>query len=70
MRIEQITAKALKQMDGDRYVLCTAIFERTKELSKGAKPLVDMDVKKNKFTDIALMEISQGLIKVESIENI
>ncbi|MEY4504219.1 MAG: hypothetical protein RL154_512 [Pseudomonadota bacterium] len=65
MRIEQINAMALKYADGDRYVLATAVNKRVDELYKGALTLLtDMDTKKMKHVDIALMEIAQGLITV------
>lgn len=64
MRMEEINAKALEYAGGDRYLLCVAVFKRVDELFKGAKPLVDVDVKKVKPVDIALMEISEGLIKI------
>ena len=64
MRLEQITAKALEQVDHDRYLLAKAIGKRAEELNKGATPLVDMDIKKNQPTDIALYEIAEGKLLV------
>lgn len=68
-RLEQVTARALKRFNDDRYLLSCTIFERTKELSKGAKPLVPMDAKKHKFSDIAIHEIAEGLIEINSVED-
>jgi DNA-directed RNA polymerase subunit omega len=65
MRLEQITAKALKRVNEDRYLLAKAIGKRAEELNSGATPLVDMDIKKYKLTDIALFEIAEGKLKVE-----
>jgi len=63
-RIEKINAKALERVDYDRYLLSVVVAKRVEELSKGAKPLVE--VKKNtQPTEIAIMEIAEGLIQVK-----
>lgn len=67
VRIEQITAKALNRLNGDRYLLSSMVFERVKELTNGAKPFVDMDIKKSKYSDIALREIADGHISLDKI---
>jgi len=64
MRMEEINAKALEHTGGDRYLLSVAVNKRVDELFKGAKPLLDLDIKKVKPVDIALREISEGLIKI------
>jgi len=64
MRLEQITAQALERVDHDRYLLSKAVGKRAEELNAGAAPLVDMDVKKSKPTDIALFEIAEGKLIV------
>ena len=64
MRIELINAKALERVDYDRYLLSVAVEKRVKELLNGAKPLVE--VKGNiQPTEIAIMEIAEGLIQVK-----
>ena len=68
MRLEQVTAKALEYVNFDRYLLAKAVGKRAEELIAGADPLVDMDIKKNKATDIALYELASGKLKV-SIES-
>jgi DNA-directed RNA polymerase subunit omega len=68
MRLEKIVAEALKHVDNDRYLLAKAIGKRANELSGGAAPLIDMDIKKAKATDIALCEIAEGKLEV-SIES-
>ncbi|ANV97852.1 DNA-directed RNA polymerase subunit omega [Helicobacter enhydrae] len=70
MRIEEIAAKALEKVGNDRYMLSSLIFARTKELSNGAKPLVDMDLKIHKLADIAMHEIAEEKITLASIEPI
>jgi DNA-directed RNA polymerase subunit omega len=64
MRIEQITAKALERVGHDRYLLSSAVGKRVKELIDGDKPLVDLDKKKYKFADIAIVEIAEGKLEV------
>jgi len=64
MRLEQITAEALKHVDNNRYLLSSAVAKRVDQLLNGAKPLVNKDVSKTEPTNIALEEIAKGLIKV------
>jgi DNA-directed RNA polymerase subunit omega len=64
MKIEQLTAKALELLEFDRYLLAAAVGKRAEEIARGATPLVDMDPKVDKFTDIALVEIAEGKIIV------
>ncbi len=63
--MEEINAKALEYSGGDRYLLSVAVNKRVDELFKGAKPLIDVDIKKVKPVDIALREISEGFIKIK-----
>ncbi len=65
MRLEKIAAKALENVGYDRYLLSTAVAKRANELALGKEPLVNVDVKKYKYTDIALMEIAEGKLKIE-----
>ncbi len=70
MRTEEITAKALALVGQDRYRLVMLVSKRADQLSNGAEPLVRADKNKQKFTDIALLEIAEGKIKLESITDI
>ena len=65
MRLEERISKALKQVDNDRYILARAVGQRADELSKGAKPLLELNTQKMKYTDIAIDEIASGLLKIE-----
>lgn len=67
MRMEEIIAKALEQTSNDRYVLANMVFARVKQLENGAQPLVPADVKVDKLSDIAMMEIAEGKIEIEKI---
>lgn len=65
MRLEQIAAVALEKYNFDRYLLSKAVGKRAKELTNGAKPLIeDVSLKTHKATDIALMEIAQGKVEI------
>ncbi|WP_299547817.1 DNA-directed RNA polymerase subunit omega [uncultured Helicobacter sp.] len=70
MRIEQIASVALDRVNGDRYLLSNILFARIDELSRGAKPLVNKDVKVNKLSDIALLEVAEGKISLDKIEEV
>ncbi|OCX42580.1 DNA-directed RNA polymerase subunit omega [Campylobacter ornithocola] len=65
MRVEQITAKALKKLKDDRYKLALVVAKRAEELANGADPLVNLDKNKYKYTDIALYEIAEDKIVLE-----
>ncbi len=66
MKIEKLTALALEKVDFDRYLLAAAVGKRASAIANGATPLVDMDAKIDKFTDIALVEIAKGKIVVSN----
>ena len=68
MRVEEIASKALEKVNGDRYLLSNILFARIDELSRGAAPLVNKDVKKDKLSDIALLEVAEGKISIDKIE--
>ncbi len=65
MRLEQLTAKALETANIDRYQLAIAVAKRSEELLNGASSKLNVDVKKVKTADIALMEIAEGLVSVK-----
>ncbi|MGP1533194.1 MAG: DNA-directed RNA polymerase subunit omega [Campylobacter sp.] len=67
MRSEEVAAKALKLVGDDRYMLALAVAKRAETLAGGAKSLLDIDVSKMKFADIALREIAEGKIALEGI---
>jgi len=67
MRIEQINALALEKTNYDRYLLSQAISQRVKELLNGAKPLVELPKKNMQLTEIAVLEIAKGAIKVKEV---
>ncbi len=54
----------MKNVNFDRYLLANAVGKRAEQLSRGAQPLVAFNPKKNKYADIALLEIAEGKIAV------
>ena len=70
MRTEQIASKALEKVNFDRYLLSNILFARIDELSRGAKPLVNKNVKTAKLADIALLEVAEGKIGLEKVEDL
>lgn len=68
MRTEQIAAKALEQVNNDRYVLASMIFKRVKQLNNGAPNLVGANLKLEKLADVAMREIAEGKLVLERIE--
>lgn len=67
-RTEEIAAKALKLVDDDRYKLALLVAKRAEALSLGEPPLIKLkNNQKMKFTDIALLEISEGKVSLEAI---
>lgn len=65
MRLEQLTAKALETANIDRYQLAIAVAKRSEELLNGATTKLNVDMKKAKTADIALMEIAEGHISIK-----
>jgi DNA-directed RNA polymerase subunit omega len=66
MKIEKLTAQALERVDFDRYLLAAAIGKRAEAIANGATPMVNLDPKTEKFTNIALVEIAEGKIIIST----
>jgi DNA-directed RNA polymerase subunit omega len=64
MRIEQINAEALEKVNYDRYLLAEAVARRVQELIAGDKPMVELPKEGMQYTEIAILEIAKGAIKV------
>ncbi|MDD2828894.1 MAG: DNA-directed RNA polymerase subunit omega [Sulfuricurvum sp.] len=69
MRLEQLTAKALETANIDRYQLALAVAKRSEELLNGASTKLNVDTKKMKHADIALMEIAEGHVTIKGFVN-
>jgi len=64
MRTEQLTAKALENVNFDKYLLANAIGIRAEAIANGAPSVLDIDTTGMKYTDVALQEIAEGKITV------
>ena len=69
MRLEQLTAKALKTADIDRYQLALAVAKRADQLHNGAPCKLNVHSKTLKTTDLALMEIAEGLVTITGFKD-
>jgi DNA-directed RNA polymerase subunit omega len=71
MKTEELTAKILNDNPNmDNYQLAIAISKRMDELLNGATSKLNVDPKKIKAADLALMEIAEGLVKVKGFVDI
>ncbi len=70
-KIEELTAKVLEENpELDRYQLAIAVAERADELSNGSPSKLSVTIKDVKPTDLALMEIAEGLVTIKGfVEN-
>ncbi|MBU0633272.1 DNA-directed RNA polymerase subunit omega [bacterium] len=68
MRVEELTAKALEVANIDRYVLAIAVAKRADELLNGSPSKLNIDPKSMKASDLALMEIAEGLVVIKGFE--
>ena len=69
MRVEELTAKALEYGDIDRYQLAIAVAKRSVQISNGATTKLNVDTKKVKSADIALMEFAEGLVSIKGFSD-
>jgi len=70
MKIEELTAKILEHNDNlDRYQLALAVAKRADELENGASSKLNIDPKSIKTTDLALMEIAEGLVVIKDFKD-
>jgi DNA-directed RNA polymerase subunit omega len=71
MRLEKLTSKALETANIDRYQLAIAVAKRSEQLQSGASTKLNVDLKKMKAADVALMEIAEGHITIKGfIDNV
>lgn len=64
MRTEELTAKALENVDFDKYLLANAVGKRAEEIANGATSLLEIDISGMKYADVALQEIAEGKLTV------
>ncbi len=52
-----------------KYRLILVAAQRSKQLQRGARPRVEMDVQRHKPTRIALEEVQRGMVNFSLLEN-
>jgi DNA-directed RNA polymerase subunit omega len=66
MKVEELVAKILDNNPSlDRYMLAIAVAKRADELLDGAQSKLNVNQKHMKASDIALMELSEGLLIIK-----
>jgi len=66
MKVEELTAKVLAENPNiDRYQLAIAVSKRCDELENGATSKLSVNTSHIKSSDLALMEIAEGLIVIK-----
>ena len=65
MRTEELTAKALQRANIDPYQLAIAVAKRSEDLLNGAKSKLNVDLKTMKASDLALMELAEGVVTIK-----
>lgn len=67
-RTEQVVSRALEKVQGDRYKLSLIVAKRVEMLAAGEPVLLEnVDTRKMKFSDIALLELAEGKIELDGI---
>jgi len=70
MKVEELTAKVLDENPSmDRYQLAIAVAKRCDELENGAPSKLNVNTSSIKSSDLALMEIAEGLITVKGFSD-
>ena len=71
MKTEELTAKILIENPNiDRYQLAIAMAARCDELENGAQSKLSVNTHNIKSSDLALMEIAEGLVRVSGFVDI
>ena len=67
--VTKVSAETEPTMDS-KYRLIIVAARRSKQLQRGARPRVEMDIQKHKPTRIAIEEVERGKVKftIEDIE--
>jgi len=71
MKVEELTAKILNENPNmDNYQLAIAVAKRCDQLENGATSKLNIDPSKIKSSDLALMEIAEGLVVVKGFSDL
>ncbi len=66
-RTEEVTEINQQPMDS-KYRLIIVAAQRSKQIQRGARPRVDMDLQRHKATRVALEEVQRGKVDFSIIE--
>jgi DNA-directed RNA polymerase omega subunit len=66
--IEEIAEEAAQPDMDSKYRLIIVSAKRSKQLQRGARPRIDIDMQKHKPTRIALEEVQQGKVQFSIID--
>lgn len=61
--LDELTDQAPPPEIDSKYRLIILAAKRSKQLQRGARPRIEIDALKHKFTRIALEEVIQGTVK-------
>ncbi|HEV2861842.1 MAG TPA: DNA-directed RNA polymerase subunit omega [Pyrinomonadaceae bacterium] len=65
---EQAPAEQVQQTIDSKYRLILVAAQRSKQLQRGARPRVEMDMQRHKPTRIALEEVQRGKVDFSIVE--
>ena len=57
-----VAAEGTMQPLDSKYRLIIVAAQRSKQLQRGARPRVEMDIQRHKPTRVALQEVQQGMV--------
>ncbi|HEY6186840.1 MAG TPA: DNA-directed RNA polymerase subunit omega [Pyrinomonadaceae bacterium] len=66
--IEELAEEAAQPEMDSKYRLIIVAAKRSKQLQRGARPRIDIDVQKHKPTRIALEEVQHGKVHFSIID--
>ncbi len=66
--VETIATKEIPAIDS-KYRMIILAAQRSKQLQRGAVPRIDVDMRKNKPTRVAMKEIKDNKIHFDILEN-
>lgn len=69
MKLEKLITIALEKFDFNKALLAKILGKRANQLANGEEPLVNLSIKDHQPVDIALVEIAEGKLIVEYLDN-
>jgi len=65
--LDELTEQAPPPEIDSKYRLIILAAKRSKQLQRGARPRIEIDALKHKFTRIALEEVIQGTVRFHTV---